>query len=111
MARHNGNIGRLFAVCAGLIFTGQVYSQAGGASGYEASIQAIEPEKITLNIGLASTSPPKIGRLIVADSQGASLTNVDRGPTEQSRPVFDAMTQYLVNQGIAVFRPNIRKRR
>ena len=37
-----------------------------------------------------------------------TVFRVHGGPTEQSRPVFDAMTQYLVNQGIAVFRPNVR---
>lgn len=76
MARHHGNTGRCFYVIAGLIFTGHVYSQAGGTSGYDASIQAIEPENITFDVGLAGTSPPQIGRLIVADSQGASLTSV-----------------------------------
>ncbi|WP_417657183.1 S9 family peptidase [Pseudidiomarina aestuarii] len=45
--------------------------------------------------GNSETPPPTVFR-------------VHGGPTEQSRPVFDAMTQYLVNQGIAVFRPNVR---
>ncbi len=76
MARHHGITGRFLYVIVGLIFTGHVYSQAGGTSGYDASIQAIEPENITFDVGLAGTSPPQIGRLIVADSQGASLTSV-----------------------------------
>ena len=38
----------------------------------------------------------------------SAVFRVHGGPTEQSRPVFDPMTQYLVNQGIAVFKPNVR---
>ena len=37
-----------------------------------------------------------------------AVFSVHGGPTEQSRPYFDPMTQYLVNQGIAVFKPNVR---
>lgn len=37
-----------------------------------------------------------------------ALFRVHGGPTSQSRPYFDAMTQYLVNHGIAVFKPNVR---
>lgn len=33
---------------------------------------------------------------------------VHGGPTGQSRPTFDANTQYLVDQGFAVFEPNVR---
>ena len=36
------------------------------------------------------------------------VVDVHGGPTAQSRPSFKAVTQYLVNQGIAVFAVNVR---
>lgn len=37
-----------------------------------------------------------------------AIFRVHGGPTAQSRPYFDPTTQYLVNQGIAVFKSNVR---
>ncbi|MGA9572833.1 MAG: S9 family peptidase [Lysobacterales bacterium] len=36
------------------------------------------------------------------------VVSVHGGPTSQSRPVFDPQVQYLVNNGIAVFKTNVR---
>lgn len=76
MSRQHERSARIVAAIAGLIFSSQVFSQAGGASGYDVSLQAIEPENVSFDVGLAGTSPPQIGRLIVADSQGASYTSL-----------------------------------
>lgn len=51
-------------------------SMTGGTSGYDKSIEAVEPRAIKFDVGLAGSSPPEIGRLIVADSQGASYTSM-----------------------------------
>jgi dipeptidyl aminopeptidase/acylaminoacyl peptidase len=44
----------------------------------------------------------------VADSSPPLVISVHGGPTSQARPSFSPSTQYLVNQGIAVFAVNVR---
>ncbi|GGW76234.1 S9 family peptidase [Alteromonas halophila] len=76
MSRQHKTRAPIFFAMAGMLLSSQVCAQAGGTSGYDSSIQAIEPENITFDVGLAGTSPPQIGRLIVADSQGAAYTKL-----------------------------------
>ncbi|MEM9939380.1 MAG: S9 family peptidase [Pseudomonadota bacterium] len=45
---------------------------------------------------------------LVDDRLPPVLFEVHGGPTAQSRPSFDAIVQYHVNRGLAVFEPNVR---
>ena len=63
-------------VITSLMLNIDAHGQVGGSAGYDSSLRAIEPKNITFNAGLAGSSSPQIGRLIVAKSQGVSLTSI-----------------------------------
>lgn len=73
----------------------------------------IRPESLTL---MARDGVRLQGLLYLPDAasiDGGGLPpvvfDVHGGPTAQSRPSFDGAAQYLVDRGIAVFQPNVRR--
>ncbi|AWL12525.1 Oligopeptidase B [Saliniradius amylolyticus] len=70
----------------------------------------VKPESVTMPArdGTELQGLLYLPRNISASEKPPVVFFVHGGPTAQSRPVFDAVVQYHVNQGMAVFEPNVR---